>query len=251
VTGKVAIVTGAGQGLGYASACLLAREGASVAVADIHRGNGEKTVADIAAAGGRAIFIEHDVSSEASWEKVMEETLKAFGKLDVLVNNAGIWLGKDILSTTVEEWRRVMSVNLDGEFLGIKHAIPAMVSNGGGSIVNIAAAGGLVGTVDACAYDASKGGVRMLSKAAAIECSKAGHGYNIRVNSIYPGVTKTPMNQPMRDVPAENEVMLSWHPIGHYGEPEDIAHGVLFLASDESKFMTGAELAIDGGWTAQ
>jgi len=251
VKGKVAIVTGAGQGLGKASAVVLAKEGAKVVVADINEVNGQAVVDQITAEGGSAIYQKLDVTSEDNWKTVVGNAVNTYGKLDVLVNNAGVFLGKSIVDTTLKEWRWVMSINLDGYFLGMKTAVPEMIKAGGGSIVNISAAGGKVGTVDAAAYDASKGGVRMLSKAAAIEFSKAGHDYNIRVNSIYPGMMKTPMNQPMRDDPVENEICLAWHPIGRYGEPEDIAYGVLFLASDESKFIIGAELSIDGGWTAR
>jgi NAD(P)-dependent dehydrogenase (short-subunit alcohol dehydrogenase family) len=143
-----------------------------------------------------------------------------------------------------------MSVNLDGVFLGIKYAAEAMKKCGGGSIINISSVGGMVGTVDSSAYNASKGGVRILSKAAAMEFSKAGYDFNIRVNSVHPGVIETPMTSPMINDPVSGKEMLAWTPMGHFGEPLDVAYGVLFLASDESKFLTGSELVIDGGWSA-
>ena len=144
-----------------------------------------------------------------------------------------------------------MSVNLDGVFLGTKFAIEAMRKSGGGSIINIASVAALIGNPDASAYHASKGGVRLFTKAAAIECSKAGYDYNIRVNSIYPGVINTAMADALRDDVEKYRTALSWHPMGHFGEPEDVAYGVLYLASDESKFLTGSELVIDGGWTSR
>ena len=143
-----------------------------------------------------------------------------------------------------------MSINLDGVFLGTKYAVGAMKKSGGGSIINISSVAGIVGTLDTSAYHASKGGVRIFTKAAALECSKAGYDYNIRVNSVHPGVIKTAMVEGLLNDEEKMKSALSWHPIGHFGEPEDIAYGVLYLASDESKFITGAELVIDGGWTA-
>ena len=251
VKGKVAIITGASSGLGKADALLLAGEGAKVVVADTNEIDGKAVAEQISREGGEAIFLEHDVSTETSWRDLIKNTLAKFGRLDVLVNSAGVFFGKSIEETSLKEWKWLMSVNLDGVFLGIKYAIGAMKDNGGGSIINMSSAGGIVGTVDAAAYDASKGGVRLLTKAAALECSKAGHNYNIRVNSIHPGVMKTPMNEAMRKDETISEIMLQWHPIGHFGEADDIAYGVLYLASDESKFVTGAELVIDGGWTAR
>ena len=152
---------------------------------------------------------------------------------------------------TLEKWRQVMSVNLDGVFLGIKYALQIMKQSGSGSIINLSSVGGLVGTMDSAPYNASKGGVRLLTKAAAIEFSKAGYDYNIRVNSIHPGVIETPMTAPLISDPQGGPQMLSWTPMGHFGEPLDVAYGALYLASDESKFLTGSELVIDGGWSAQ
>ena len=250
VKGKVAIVTGGAGGLGKAHCLLLAKEGAKVVVTDTNEAQGKKVVEEIKNQGGDAIFIRHDVSSEKEWERVISETLERFWKLDILVNNAGVKLWKKIEDTSLEEWRWLMRINLDGVFLGTKYAMGAMKKSGGGSIVNISSVAGMVGTLDTSAYHASKGGVRIFTKAAALECSKAGYDYNIRVNSIHPGVIKTPMVQGLMEDEDKRKNALSWHPMGHFGEPEDIAYGVLYLASDESKFVTGAELVIDGGWTA-
>jgi 3(or 17)beta-hydroxysteroid dehydrogenase len=250
VKGKVALITGGAGGLGSATASLLSKEGAKVIIGDINEAGGEKVSREINARGGDAIFIKHDVSSELEWNHAIERTLEKFGRLDVLVNNAGVILWKNIQDTTLAEWRWLLSVNLDGIFLGTKLAMEVMKKTGGGSIINISSVAGLVGTVGTAAYHASKGGVRLFTKAAALECSKGGYDYNIRVNSIHPGVIKTPMTEGLRADEIKNRTALSWHPIGHFGEPEDVANGVLYLASDESSFVTGSELVIDGGWTA-
>jgi NAD(P)-dependent dehydrogenase (short-subunit alcohol dehydrogenase family) len=250
VKGKVAIITGGAGGLGKAHASLLAKEGAKVVLADMEDAQGKRAAEEINVQGGEAIFIHLDVTSETEWSKAIDETLKRFGKLDILVNNAGVMLWKKIEDTSIEEWRWLMRVNLDGVFLGTKHAMGAMKKSGGGSIINISSAAGIVGTLDTSAYHASKGGVRIFTKAAALECSKAGYDYNIRVNSIHPGVIKTPMVEAIFKDENKMKTALGWHPIGFFGEPLDVAYGVLFLASDESKFMTGSELVIDGGWTA-
>jgi NAD(P)-dependent dehydrogenase (short-subunit alcohol dehydrogenase family) len=250
VKGKVAIVTGGAGGLGKAQSLLLAKEGAKVVVTDTNEAQGKRVVEEINKQGGKAIFIRHDVTSEIEWDRVIRETLERFGKLDILVNNAGVMLWKRIEETSLNEWRWLMSINLDGVFLGTKYAMGAMKKSGGGSIINISSAAGIVGTLDTSAYHASKGGVRIFTKAAALECSKAGYDYNIRVNSVHPGVTKTPMVEELFKDEDKMRTALSWHPIGYFGEPEDVAYGVLYLASDESKFVTGAELVIDGGWTA-
>ena len=252
VEGKTAIVTGAARGLGQAIALLLAKEGAKVAVTDILEDGGKKTAEEIRRGGGEAIFIKHDVTSEDSWSGVVKQVLSEFGKLDILVNNAGVQVIKEIAETSLEEWRWLMSVNLDGVFLGTKHAIRAMRDSGGGSIVNISSVAGIIGTADnTAAYSASKGGVRLFTKAAALECSKMGHNYSIRVNSVHPGIIKTDMVASMMAQDAElKKRMESNHPIGFLGEPIDIAYVVLYLASDESRLVTGAELIVDGGWTA-
>ncbi len=251
VKGKVAIITGGAGGLGSAEASLLAKEGAKVVVTDINEAAVKKIAGTINRRGGKALFLKHDVTIEAAWRMVMDRTLEEFGRLDVLVNNAGVIFYKKIEETSLAEWRRLMSINLDGVFLGTRFAIEAMKKTGGGSIINISSVAGLIGNPDASAYHASKGGVRLFTKAAAIECSQAGYGYNIRVNSIYPGVINTAMADPLKQDINKYNTALSWHPIGHFGEPEDVAYGVLYLASDESKFLTGSELVIDGGWTAR
>jgi 3(or 17)beta-hydroxysteroid dehydrogenase len=250
VKGKSAIVTGGAGGLGRAQALLLSREGARVVVSDTREAEARKVVEEINAQGGEALFLRHDVSKDAEWERVMKETVSRFEKLDVLVNNAGVMIWKKIEDTSLEEWRWLMSINLDGVFLGTKHAMGVMKKNGGGSIVNISSVAGMIGTLDTSAYHASKGGVRIFTKAAALECSKAGYGYNIRVNSIHPGVIKTPMVGGLLEDEDKMKTALGWIPMGHFGDPEDVAHGVLYLASDESRYITGTELVIDGGWTA-
>ena len=255
VRDKVAIVTGAALGLGEASARMLAREGAKVVVTDIKDEEGERVAQAIAEAGGEAMYLHHDVAMESAWEQVVQTALDRFGRLDVLVNNAGIGWGGPPEEETLERWRRLMSVNLDGVFLGTKHAILAMKRNNppGGSIINLSSIEGLVGDPNLGAYNASKGGVRLYTKSTALYCAKAGLG--IRVNSIHPGYIWTPMVENYLaengDVEERRQALNALHPIGHLGEPDDIAFGVLYLASDESKFVTGTELVIDGGYTAQ
>ncbi len=252
VKGKVAIITGGASGMGREEASLLAKEGAKVVIADINEVDGKKVAEEVGREGGKAIFVKHDVTSEQDWSELIKKTLAEFGKLDILVNNAGVLFAKPIEETSLEEWRWLMSVNLDGVFLGTKYAIGAMKKSGGGSIINISSMAGIVGTIDnTAAYCASKGGVRLFTKAAAIECSKAGLNYNIRVNSVHPGIIETPLNEPLRKVEAIMQSMVARHPMGHLGKPIDIAYAILYLASDESKFATGAEMIVDGGWTAQ
>ena len=251
--GKVAIVTGGALGIGRACALKFAEEGASVVVTDLDAKQGQVVVDEIRRAGGEATFIKQDVADEAGWVRVMSAALGTYRKLDILVNNAGVALAKDVEHTTIEEWRRLMSINLDGVFLGTKHAIMAMKPNRSGSIVNLSSIEGFIGDPNLAAYNASKGGVRIFTKSAALYCAKA--GYNIRVNSVHPGYIWTPMVEnflkSQGDVAAGRKMLDSLHPLGHIGEPEDIAYGVLYLASDESKFVTGTELLIDGGYTAQ
>jgi|CXWL01.1.fsa_nt_gi NAD(P)-dependent dehydrogenase (short-subunit alcohol dehydrogenase family) len=251
VAGKVTLVTGGGLGLGRASALLLAQEGARVVVTDVKESEGKRVADEIVDAGGEAIFLRHDVASEADWRRALETTLSRFGRLDVLVNNAGVALAADVEHTSLEQWRWLMSINLDGVFLGTKAAIEAMKRAGGGSIINLSSIAGIVGAPGLAAYCASKGAVRNFTKSVALHCAQAG----IRVNSIHPGYIWTPMVEnfmaEQADPAAARKAAAAAHPLGHMGEPNDIAYGVLYLASNESKFVTGAELVIDGGYTAQ
>lgn len=251
VEGKIAIVTGASQGLGRAAALMLAREGARVVVTDVREAEGAQTRDAILASGAKAIFARHDVACEDDWSEVMDATAKQFGAPDVLVNNAGVLFSSKVEETPLEKWRWLMSINCDGVFLGTKHAISAMKDRGG-SIINFSSVAGLVGLPNISAYCASKGAVTLFTKAAALECAEA--GYSIRVNSIHPGGIWTPMLETFvgkRGDAAADAAAAGMHPVGHAGEPDDIAHGVVYLASDESKFVTGAELVIDGGYTAR
>jgi NAD(P)-dependent dehydrogenase (short-subunit alcohol dehydrogenase family) len=253
VAGKVAIVTGAAMGIGKACAELLAAEGAAVAVTDREASLGRQLAESLTSAGHRAIFLEHDVGDEAQWKKVIADVVKEFGKLDILVNNAGVgWFG-DVEHTTLESWHSLLRVNLDGVFLGIKYAIPAMRAAGAGSIINLSSIEGLIGDSRAAAYNASKGAVTILTKSAALYCAQ--DKSRIRVNSVHPGYIWTPMVEKAiqsTDNPEETKRAIeALHPVGHMGKAMDIAYGVLYLASDESEFMTGSALVIDGGYTAQ
>jgi len=255
VRDKIAIVTGGALGLGYASARQLAAEGATVVLTDVKDSEGEAAANSINSAGGKALYLHHDVASETDWSRVIDRTIDTFGRLDVLVNNAGVGVGAPPEEQSLEQWRWLMSINLDGVFLGTKHALIAMKQHPprGGSIINLSSIEGLVGDPNLGAYNASKGGVRLYTKSVALYCAKA--GLDIRVNSIHPGYIWTPMVEnylkQSGNVAEARKVLDAMHPIGHVGEPDDIAYGVVYLASNESKFMTGAELVIDGGYTAQ
>ena len=246
--GKIALISGGARGMGAVEARLFAKEGAKVIIGDVLEDEGRKLEAEINAAGGEALFVRLDVTREADWQKAIEAAVKRFGKLDVLVNNAGISGRGRVEDTAVEAWDRVMEVNAKGVFLGTKVAIPAMRRAGSGSIINISSQLGLVGTDHSSPqYQASKGAVRLLTKATAIQYAKEG----IRANSVHPGPIVTPMTEAARADPERYQLMLSRIPLGCYGQPEDVAYGVLYLASDESRWVTGSELVIDGGWTAQ
>ncbi|MFN8624741.1 MAG: glucose 1-dehydrogenase [Candidatus Binatia bacterium] len=250
VKGKVAMVTGAASGLGEAIVTLLAREGAQVAVADIAEDQGHQVVDAIRRAGGDAMYVHVDVAQEAEWQRAIDTVISRYGKLTVLVNNAGIAPSGSI-DMSFELWRKVLSVNLDGTFLGTKHAIRAMkVSGEPGSIINMSSICAMVGQPTTAAYCASKGGVTSLTKAAAMYC--AHERLPIRVNSVHPGTCLTPLVKTYYDSqpPEVLQAQIARHPIGHLGEPADIAYGVLYLASDESKFVVGSELVIDGGLLA-
>jgi NAD(P)-dependent dehydrogenase (short-subunit alcohol dehydrogenase family) len=252
VKNKVAMVTGGSLGIGKASAQMLAKEGAKVAITDIKDDEGKQAVKDIKNDGGEAIFIHHDVSKEEEWKNAISETVKAFGGLDILVNNAGVALDGSAEETTLEDWRWLMQVNLDGVFLGTKYAIEEMKESGG-SIINLSSIEGIIGDPNLAAYNASKGGVRLFTKSTALQCAR--DGYKIRVNSIHPGYIWTPMVknylESKGDLLEGKRQLESLHPIGHLGDPDDIAYGVVYLASDEAKFITGTELIIDGGYTAR
>ena len=250
VTGKVAMITGAGMGLGRATAVMLAAEGASIVATDISPQAGEETVALIATQGGEAVFHQHDVADADAWQAVLARTDERFGRLDVLVNNAGIAIAKNIEETTIDEWRRTMAINADGVFFGCKYSVPLLRKSKGGSIINLSSIDGIIGEAELAAYCASKGAVRTLTKAVAAHC--AAQRYGIRCNSIHPGYIWTPQTENyLRDLgklEQERKKALSRHPIGFLGEPNDIAYMVLYLASDESKFVTGAEMVVDGGY---
>ena len=252
VANKVALVTGAASGLGAESARRLAREGAAVLLTDRPVDAGETVAATIEAAGGRAAFRKHDVTSEADWQGAVAAAVERFGRLDILVNNAGVASGAmDLMTHSLEEWRRILSINLDGVFLGHRYAGPAIARSGGGSVINLSSIMGKVAMPAAAAYCASKGGVLMLTKAAALEWAPLG----IRVNSIHPGFIDTPMvSNALHQVENGNEMremIITRHALGRLGVPREIADAVVFLASDESSFMTGSELVVDGGYTAQ
>lgn len=254
VENKVAIVTGGASGLGKSSAILLAREGAKVVVTDVDEDHGREVVQLIDEQDGEAIFIRHDVAVEEEWQQVIDKTLETYGKLHILANSAGIGIGGTVEEVSLEDWRKLLSINLDGTFLGTQYGIKAMRKTGeGGSIINFSSIEGLIGDPNLPAYNASKGGVTLFTKSAALHCAR--NSYGIRVNSIHPAYIWTPMVENLlkeQENPEEGKKMLeSLHPVGHLGEPDDIGYGVVYLASDESKFMTGAELVIDGGYTAQ
>ncbi|SDD68310.1 NAD(P)-dependent dehydrogenase, short-chain alcohol dehydrogenase family [Paenibacillus sp. UNCCL117] len=247
VDNKVAIVTGAAGGMGKADALLLAREGAKVVITDLQLDKLLEVVSEITEQGGEAIGFQHDVASEDDWARVVDETIAKYGKIDILVNNAGISDATPFLDQTVERWERTMSINVTSVFLGQKYVIPHMIGGGGGSIVNISSIAGLTGGSGSGPYTASKGAVRMLTKATAVDYAR----YNIRANSIHPGYIETPMTIDM----FKDEKMRQWFqsqtPLPRLGKAEDIAQGVLFLASDESSYITGVELPIDGGYYAK
>jgi NAD(P)-dependent dehydrogenase (short-subunit alcohol dehydrogenase family) len=234
--------------MGAAEARLFVAEGAKVVIGDIREALGRELEAEIKAGGGEAIFVRLDVTNETDWQQAVATAEQQFGKLDVLVNNAGISGSGRVEDVSLEAWNQVMDVNSTGVFLGTKTAIPAMRRAGGGSIINISSQLGLVGVDNSSPqYQASKGAVRLLTKATAIQYANEG----IRVNSVHPGPIETPMTEARRADPAVRELTISRIPLGRYGVPDDVAKGVLYLASDEAAFVTGSELVIDGGWTAQ
>lgn len=241
---KVAIITGAANGMGAADARIFALEGAKVVATDVQEEKLMALAEEITAAGGEILALKHDVASEGEWKHVVASAVEAYGKVDILVNNAGIAINKNFAMMEMNEWNKVMDINLNGCVLGMKHVIPEMKKAGGGSIINISSIGGIVGMAGSSPYTAAKGALRALSKSAAVEYGKD----KIRVNSLHPGIIVTPMTAPTME--AAMPYYKTHTQLPYMGEPEDIAYGVVFLASDESRFMTGAELVIDGGWTA-
>ncbi len=246
---KVVVVTGGALGIGKETCLLLAKEGAKVAVTDILDREGEKLIGEIKKAGGEAKFWHLNVAAESEVEKVYAEVVREFGKLDSTVNNAGIsGVNKPTHELTEAEWDQVMDINVKGVFFCTKHAIPHMKKAGGGSIVNLSSIYGIIGAGDIPHYHASKGAVRLMTKNDALIYAPD----KIRVNSVHPGFIWTPLVEEFgKDVPNFRENLDSLHPIGHVGEPLDIAYGIVYLVSDESKFVTGSELVIDGGYTAK
>ena len=247
--GKVAIVSGAARptGIGAATARLLAREGAKVVCGDVREDEGKSLETEIRGQGGEATFVILDVASEESWRQAVETAVSCYGKLDVLVNNAGIGARGAIDETPLETWDRVMAVNMTGVFLGTKCAIPAMRKAGGGSIINISSQMGIVAsTTSNASYQTSKGAVRMFTKTTAVQHT----GDGIRANSVHPGPIMTRMGDSPPPSEEQQRLVTSKVPLARYGQPEEIAAGILFLASDEASYITGAELVIDGGWTA-
>ncbi len=252
VADKVVLVTGAGSGIGRATAKLLAAEGATVIVSDINQPGGLETVQQIGAAnsGRGARFEEHDTAQEADWKRIIDAIMAREGKLNGLVNNAGIAgpFPSTFETETVEQWRRMLSINVEGVFLGCKYSVPAIRQSGGGSIVNTSSLAAFLGTPDLSAYGASKGAVRQFTKTVAMDCARK--GYKIRCNSVHPGIIMTPMGEGILPNDKARERALRTIPIGEFGAPEDIAYGILYLISDESRFVTGSELVIDGGMNA-
>jgi NAD(P)-dependent dehydrogenase (short-subunit alcohol dehydrogenase family) len=263
VDSKVALISGSGQGIGARTAEVLAEAGATVVVSDINVENGELIATKIRASGHQAAFQRLDVRQESEWKETMERICSEFGGLDVMVNNAGVQLIRPVAVLTLEEWRWITSINLDGVFLGTKYAIQAMTEGSGkqtkgGSIINLSSVAGITGMAFQSAYNMTKGGVRLFTKSVALECGVLQNG--VRVNSVHPGTIETPMaNEGIEQFSAlgfganaeeGRQLAIKMHPIGRLGNADDVAKAILYLASDDSSFVTGAELIVDGGFTA-
>ena len=245
--GKVALISGGARGQGAVEARMFAEEGASVVIGDILDEQGRQTEAELQELGYNVTFVHLDVTSESDWEAAVQAAIGTYGKLDILLNNAGILIRKNIEETTEEDWDRIFSINAKGVFLGTKAAIPAMRENGGGSIINISSTAGLVGSPNGSAsYTATKGAVRLFTKSTAIQHAREG----IRCNSIHPGPIETDMIADTLNDPANLALRMQRLPLGRVGKPSEIAYEAIYLASDESSFVTGSELVIDGGTTA-
>ena len=245
--GKVALISGGARGQGAVEARMFASEGAKVVIGDILDDLGRQVEAEIAEAGGDITYVHLDVTSESDWEDAVRMAVDSYGKLDILVNNAGILIRAGVEDTTVEDWDRIMDINAKGVFLGTRAVIPAMREAGGGSIINISSVAGLQGSTQSAAYSSTKGAVRILTKSTAIQYAKE----NIRCNSVHPGIIYTDMTSDSLDTEEGQRNWMNRVPLRRLGQSEDVANGVLFLASDESSYMTGSELVIDGGITAQ
>lgn len=241
--GKAAIITGAARGIGKGLAEIFAAEGASVVVADVLAGQGQEVAAQLRAQGRKAVFQKLDVSKEADWTAAVEAAIANFGKLTTLVNNAAIFNNSGVDELSLDDWNKVIAVNLTGVFLGMKAVLPELEKSGNGAIVNISSLYAIIATDGFAAYHASKSGVRMLSKATALRYARRG----VRVNTIFPGNVETPAAATITE--EENAAILKLVPMGVRGQPADIAHGAVYLASDEARYVTGSELVIDGGWS--
>ena len=242
--GKVAIVTGGGAGIGEGIVRVFAREGAKVIVAEVNPELGKKSTGDAVAAGGVATFVQGDVQIEADVRRIIDTAVQTYGGLDVLVNNAGIGIGKTAEETSTEEWDRILGINARGTFFATKFAIPRLRARGGGSIINIGSLFAVRGNPSYAAYHASKGAIRQFTKSTALAHAAEG----IRVNLVHPGLIETPAST--RDLTAQGIAAANIGPMGRWGQPEEIAYACLFLASDESRFVTGIDLSVDGGLSA-
>ncbi len=254
VAGKVVLITGGARGLGLAGAEACAGEGARVVITDLDEAEGRAQAGRLASVGALVEFLRHDASDEGEWRSVVDTVLARHGRLDVVVNNAGISRIATVEDETLEGWRRVQAINMEGVFLGTREAIRAMKGKGG-SIINLSSIEGIIGEPLTAAYNASKGGVRIFTKSAALHCAQ--QGYGIRVNSIHPGFINTAIvsgalaTLPPEQAEALMQDLLTRIPMGRVGEPHEIGNAIVFLASDESSYMTGSELVIDGGYTAK
>jgi NAD(P)-dependent dehydrogenase (short-subunit alcohol dehydrogenase family) len=257
VEGKVALVTGAANGIGRSAALVLAREGAKIAATDLQDEKGAGLLGELRAMECECEYYHHDVTCEEDWQSVVAQIRTRFGRLDVLVNNAGIGLSSPVVDMAFADWKRQMAVNLDGVFLGVKHSLPLMREGGSGSIINVSSIAGIKASPNLSGYCASKGGVRLFTKSVALECAAARDG--VRVNSLHPGITETAIwdtligtvedgsNGGKARGPTLDKLTERAVPLGYKAAPEDIANGILWLASDESRYVTGTELVIDGG----